>query len=372
MESCDVLVVGGGPAGSTCARQLRRAGLDVMVMDKAMFPRDKVCAGWITPAVVTALDLDLADYGERQVLQPITGFMTGLIDGRQQEIRYPTTVSYGIRRVEFDDYLLRRADVRLRLGDSARSIVRQGKLWVVNDAVATPLLIGAGGHFCPVARMMGARIGSSEKAVVAKEIEVRLSSRQIEECAIRPDTPELFFCRDLKGYGWCLRKGDHLNLGLGREDSRHLSRHLDAFRFFLARQGKLPTGLPPGLNGHSYALYGHAPRRLLDDGVLLVGDAAGLAAAQSGEGIWPAVESALLAAAVVGEAAGNYRQERLKPYEKRLLARFGTPSPQVSGRMVDAARGAIGRLLLHNRWFNRHVLMDRWFLHARNGAPAAQ
>ena len=51
VRSCDVLIVGGGPAGSTCAWQLVRAGLDVLVMDKHNFPRDKVCAGWITPAV---------------------------------------------------------------------------------------------------------------------------------------------------------------------------------------------------------------------------------------------------------------------------------------------------------------------------------
>ena len=52
MNGCDVLIVGGGPAGSSAAWQLSRHGLDVVVMDKAEFPRDKVCAGWITPAVI--------------------------------------------------------------------------------------------------------------------------------------------------------------------------------------------------------------------------------------------------------------------------------------------------------------------------------
>ena len=65
MESCDVLIVGGGPAGSTCAWQLRQAGLDVLVMDKQTFPRDKVCAGWITPAVVESLELDLRRLRDR-------------------------------------------------------------------------------------------------------------------------------------------------------------------------------------------------------------------------------------------------------------------------------------------------------------------
>ena len=83
METCDVLIVGGGPAGSSCARQLRLQGRDVMVMDKALFPRDKVCDGWITPAVVQALQLDTDDYSRQHVLQPITSFRTGLINGRE-------------------------------------------------------------------------------------------------------------------------------------------------------------------------------------------------------------------------------------------------------------------------------------------------
>jgi len=48
----DVLIVGAGPAGASCAWRLKRAGLSVALVDKSRFPRDKVCAGWITPAVV--------------------------------------------------------------------------------------------------------------------------------------------------------------------------------------------------------------------------------------------------------------------------------------------------------------------------------
>ena len=81
MESFDALIVGGGPAGSSCAWQLHQHGLDVMVMDKTSFPRDKVCAGLITPAVAEALQLDTGDYARQHVLQPITAFRTGLIGG---------------------------------------------------------------------------------------------------------------------------------------------------------------------------------------------------------------------------------------------------------------------------------------------------
>src|SRR5262245_5359412 len=118
MDSCDVLIVGGGPAGSSCAWGLRRSGRDVLVMDAASFPRDKVCAGWITPHVVDALELDLTDYRIGRTLQPITGFRTGLVGGADDlETAYDAAVSYGIRRCEFDHYLLQRSGARLRLGE---------------------------------------------------------------------------------------------------------------------------------------------------------------------------------------------------------------------------------------------------------------
>ena len=147
MQSCDVLIVGGGPAGSSCARQLSRKGMDVMVMDKAVFPRDKVCAGWITPAVVEALQLDIGDYGLKNVIQPISSFRTGMINGSEVETRYPDTVSYGIRRFELDDYLLQRSGARLQLGQPLKWLVRDGGQWIVNDAITAPIPDTAGTPF---------------------------------------------------------------------------------------------------------------------------------------------------------------------------------------------------------------------------------
>ena len=71
MEYCDVLIVGGGPAGSTLAWRLRNCGLDTVILDKSTFPREKVCAGWITPAVTDLLHID-DEYSREHVLQPIS------------------------------------------------------------------------------------------------------------------------------------------------------------------------------------------------------------------------------------------------------------------------------------------------------------
>ena len=81
METRDVLIVGGGPAGSACAWGLRNSGLDVAILDKQKFPRDKICGGWITPAVFSELAIDASEYARGRLLQPITGFRTGSIGG---------------------------------------------------------------------------------------------------------------------------------------------------------------------------------------------------------------------------------------------------------------------------------------------------
>ena len=375
MHSCDVLIVGGGPAGSTCAWQLVRAGLDVLVMDKQVFPRDKVCAGWITPAVVESLQLDLAGYAQGRVMQPVHGFRSGIIGAAAEvETRYGEAVSFGIRRCEFDDYLLRRSRARLRLGEPMKALVRDGDRWLVNGEIRTPLVIGAGGHFCPVSRALGSQLGHGETVVAAKEMEVLLTARERSECRIASDVVQLYFCADLKGYGWCFSKGDYLNVGLGREDNHGLSEHVEQFRQWLRQRGSIPGDLPGRFIGHAYMLYPASRRTLTGDGMLVIGDAAGLAYPQSGEGICPAVESGLMAAEVVLEAAGDYRQRLLEPYAGRLTARFGKRNLRTApaSMLPQKFRQKLAARLMATGWFARHIVIDRWFLHAGQRAVLAR
>ena len=185
--------------------------------------------------------------------------------------------------------------------------------------------------------------------------------------AYSQNTPELYFTPDLKGYGWCFRKGRYLNIGLGREDHHHLTEHLESFCEFLKHGARIPLSIPDKFHGHAYLLYGHAPRKMIDDGVLLIGDAAGLAHAESGEGIRPAIESAMLAAKTIVEAKGNYGARQLAAYTGRLQARFGTAAGADTA-MPEAMRRLFAGLMLRNAWLTRHLLLDRWFL--RRTQPA--
>jgi geranylgeranyl reductase family protein len=373
MDTCDVLIVGGGPAGSSCAWRLRESGLDVVVLDKQVFPRDKVCGGWITPAVLSELEIDACDYAQRRVFQHITGFRTRCIGGEMIETNYGAAVSYGIRRREFDEYLLRRSGARLLEGIDLKILERRDGEWVANGGLLARLVVGAGGHFCPVARLTGAK-STGESVVVAQEAEFEMDEQQQDGCAVSPEVPELYFCADFKGYGWCFRKQNFLNVGLGRMDQHRLSEHVAAFFRFLKSTGRLDFEIPQALLGHAYLLYDASTRKITDDGMLLIGDAAGLAYSQSGEGIRPAIESGLLAAKAILAVRGEYDRGALQVYRQLLTTRFGASGEhwvtKLGRHLPSRLIQLLGGPLLGMRWFARDVVISRWFLHA--GEPTLE
>ncbi len=365
MDSCDVLIVGAGPAGSSCAWGLRRAGLDVLILDRCIFPRNKVCGGWITPAVLEELHVNPTEYSRNRVFQAITGFRTSRMGGSEVETNYGEPISYGIRRVEFDEFLLARCGARILQGMSLKTLERSGDHWIVNSQIKTRVVVGAAGHFCPVACFLGAD-RHEEIAVVAQETEFEMTPRQAGDCVIRSEVPELHFCPDMKGYGWCFRKQNFLNVGLGRLDPHSLPQHVAAFIEFLKINRKLGFDLPTPMQGHAYLLHSNNKRNVVGEGILLVGDAAGVAYSQSGEGIRPAIESGLLAAGAIIAAHGKYNRATLENYRSLLTARFGGSregwSATIGRHLPTPLISSSAKLLLASKWFSRHVVLDHWFL----------
>jgi flavin-dependent dehydrogenase len=330
------------------------------VIDQARFPRDKVCAGWVTPGVFSLLDLDPAEYATTgRTLQPLTGFRTSVFGQRAIETTYPRVISYAIRRCEFDEYLLRRSGAQILEQTPLTSLERRDGCWIVNGSISTRVVIGAGGHFCPVARSITTQ--SPHSVVVAKEAEFPLDDAG--DTTTPGEVPELFFCRDLEGYGWCVRKGNYLNIGLGRRDHGDLNSHVDDFVSFLERRGLAKRARSVKWRGHAYLASGAGQRPIIADGVLLAGDAAGLAYPESGEGIKPAVESGRLAAEVLLAAGGRTDAEALRPYEHEIRRRYPAAQQTASPALQGVYR-ALGRRLLRSASFTRRVVINRWFLRA--------
>jgi flavin-dependent dehydrogenase len=196
---------------------------------------------------------------------------------------------------------------------------------------------------------------------VAKEAEFLIDGHETD---VSQSTPELFFCRDLQGYGWCVRKGNYVNIGIGRRDSSGFGTHVKDFAAFLEKNGILAGASEPRWRGHAYLASGTGARPVVGPGMLLVGDAAGLAYPESGEGIKPAIASGRLAAETLVAAGRHATIEDLQSYAKSLRRLY--PAAPQKPAPVRAALAAIGRVLLGSPAFTRHVVLDRWFLRAHS------
>jgi 2-polyprenyl-6-methoxyphenol hydroxylase-like FAD-dependent oxidoreductase len=141
------VIVGGGPAGSSAARVLKRAGADVLVLDKEQFPRLKLCAGWITPEVVKDLEMDISTYPHRFLT-----FDRLHVHVKALYVKVPC-VQHSVRRFEFDAWLLERSGAPV-IQHTVRNVRQDGDDYIVDEAFRCRYLIGAGGTRCPVYRTL--------------------------------------------------------------------------------------------------------------------------------------------------------------------------------------------------------------------------
>src|SRR5581483_1055937 len=110
------------------------------------------------------------DYARGRTFQEIREFRTAVARGEGVDTTYGEVVSYGIRRFAFDAYLLGRSGARVITGTPAERITRTREGWAVNDSIRSRVLVGAAGHFCPVARLVAD--AREEALVLAQETEI--------------------------------------------------------------------------------------------------------------------------------------------------------------------------------------------------------
>jgi flavin-dependent dehydrogenase len=314
----DVVIVGGGPAGSSCARWLTRAGARVAIIDRAEFPRVKLCAGWLSAPIWDALALTPRDYSG------------GLWPWNTCHVRYRgrdhaiDVRGWFIRRYELDDFLLRSCGADLYLGRQVKSIERDADgLWSVGDLRARHL-VGAGGTHCPVARIVAPL--RPRGPVGVQEHEFRTDLGAVARTRLGDDgEPELLLHDDLRGYAWNVPKSDWLNVGVGTVDPTEVRDAWRRARDYFRAAGHVPEEASDALEhvkGHSYYLFdpAHLERAVAIDpalpgGAYLVGDSLGLAQPLTAEGILPAVVSGrtLAEAIVAGDAASYPRRLAAHP-----------------------------------------------------------
>jgi geranylgeranyl reductase family protein len=297
MKSYDVAILGGGPAGSTAAYRFARAGVRVLLLDKATFPRDKPCGGGVTGRAAKQLPFSIAP-----VVEDVVDRMEcGLRYGTHVTRRARGPLAYMTQRRRLDHFLLRKAA-------EAGAEVREGETADARELDAR-IVIGADG--CN---------GSS-----AKQLE--LADRVVHGVALEANYPyekryaggmvlEIAVIRG--GYGWIFPKGDHLNVGVGgnAEEGPKLRTEL---RRMCEAYGVDPES---ARDTRGYRLPMRLPRTRLARGTTaVIGDAAGLVDPFSGDGMYEAFLSAkLVVSAALDVLAG--RAENLDAYQTAVERRI--------------------------------------------------
>jgi len=329
----DVIVVGAGPGGSTAASFLARRGVDVLLLDKSDFPREKVCGDGLTPQALYwcerlgCIDEVLAQ--TRGVIHDCDLFVNGrcvLTGGFPDGTAYPDFAVLLDRR-RFDHTLLRNAvanGASFRPGVIVRGIERDAEAATVlartasgTEAFRGRIVIGADGVASTVSRAIG---NTLRDGVTAVSLRTYYRGVKVSGAPIR-----VYFDRDyFPGYGWLfVDDTGFANVGVGYAFDRNfpLADVGACFRRFIATEladvlrGAERCG---GVAGGSAGFF--RPRRIVDDRVMLVGDAANQADPLNGGGIHKAMESAGLAAEAAADAlaCGDPSRQGLARYETLL------------------------------------------------------
>lgn len=341
-ERFDVIIVGAGPAGSTAAASLARRGRSVLLLDRAEFPRDKVCGDGIPPGTVGILnDLGMTEALRDAGFQRIDSLRLVSARGRDWRLDFKPRRDgadfFIAPRLRFDELLrshavthgavFQRAHVRAPILDSGRVVGVRADVDGVERELRAHIVMGADGATSAVARALVPRKPPESHRAVA--IRAYLSGFRA-----MPRTVEFHFgARYAPGYAWVFPLGDtSANVGVIVRTDRFKRRGVpidellrefvegDELRGRGASAGSLKDvatwQLPLAIPGR---------RRCAFDGAMLIGDAAHLVDPLTGEGIHNAVVSASLAADVADRAleAGDVSFAALAAYENRLGRELG-------------------------------------------------
>lgn len=311
-RSADVIIVGGGPAGSSAAYMLAKQGWDVLVLEKQKMPRYKTCGGGVNIRAARHIPFDISPVVEKVIYK----YRFTYRGKKPFEKVSDEPLTYMTQRIRLDHFLLEQAR---RQGAQTSEEVSVRKIDVKTDAVTLEdtngkiynarVVVGADGANSIVARNL--QLSEGIQREIALESEISLPD---ELMARWSDTVELDLFTIWCGYGWVFPKEDHISIGVG--GPQKLIKRIQDYNLAYLRQNKVSDLPRIKFSGHALPVRkGFSP--VTKGRALLVGDAAGLLEPFTGEGIGYAVRSGQLAATAI-EAFLKNEASDLASYTRQL------------------------------------------------------
>ena len=301
----DVIVVGGGPGGSSAARFCARAGLKTLLIEKERMPRYKPCGGCLSLKTVRFLNFDLSPVIENTLYG--AKFTYCLKD--PFIIRSKEPISFMVMRDRFDLFLIKKAldeGAEILEGERvARVEERDGGVEVElakGERLLCEFLIGADGPGSVVAKSLSLSRPKSAGMGMGLEQEIPFESA-VDFPKDELQLMHLDFGRIPGGYGWVFPKKDGLSIGIGgvfREGER-VNPH-PYFKNFVRGLNYIKPGKNERVIGHPIPSFFDEGQKVSKGRVLLVGDAGHLMDPLTGEGIFYALQSGKLAAEAIVES----------------------------------------------------------------------
>jgi geranylgeranyl reductase family protein len=320
----DVVVVGAGPAGSTAAKFLSEEGLNVLLVDKEKFPRDKPCGGGLPTRVLRRFPyiedlIDSISYGSLTYSSSLK---------YKFKVERDKPLVFTVIRRDFDngllslakekgvDLLLGRPVVNLRIEKDMASITLED-----GEEIESKIVVGADGIKSVVAEK--ADLGGRNKRCICMVQEQEMTEKELDRYFSEKRIIHIFIkTQGIAGYGWVFPKKKHVNIGVGiftsaikSAKTTNLKRAYEMHVRLLKDMGLLPqTFKIENLKGCTLPLF--PLQKTYSDRVLLCGDAAGFINPITGEGIYYAMASGEIAASVIKEALSK------KDTSERMLSKF--------------------------------------------------
>lgn len=381
-KNYDVIVVGSGPAGSTCAIECAKQGLHVAVIEKLSHPRVKVCGGGVVKRAYDACPINIdASVGKKVYQIDLMWHRSRLKLSTKQK----DPIIYMVQRKNLDKQLLDEAlaqDVDYYPNTILTSIKEKHEEVEVTSKelkLTSQWLIGADGASGTTAKLAG-----WQEAVVNSVPAIDAEIVVTPELASKLATTRFDFDAIKQGYGWVFPKGDHFSIGIGAfqpnptsnkkgKKEPSLREHFDSYLKFLniTKENIISIKQKGFVIPLSSRADGVAKNR-----VLLVGDAAGLADPLTAEGISAAILSGKFAAESIHCPANNLTvaQTYIKKLEKELLidlrvseklSRLLYQYPSLSKFFLAVSKKrsikAISAIFTGERRFSQLQLQGSWF-----------